>query len=193
MIQNITPLILRKFWKLCCLLKSILSFYLLDCWHSQHGDMGNLLPWPGIESGPPALGAWSLSHWITQEIQTISMFRESPGGLVVRIPGFHCSSTSSIPDLETEVLQGVLHGQHTQTHTHLCICVCVYTHIHTHTDTVFLKNNSIHFVKLPKWSDIFICIQGFCFDRIKLKFLRNVSCILNMTSFDLFSFLAFFF
>ena len=25
----------------------------------------DLVPWPGIEPGPPALGTWSLSHWTT--------------------------------------------------------------------------------------------------------------------------------
>ena len=28
----------------------------------------DLVPWPGIETGPPALGAWSLNHWITREV-----------------------------------------------------------------------------------------------------------------------------
>ena len=27
-----------------------------------------LLPWPGIRPWPPALGVWSLSHWITKEV-----------------------------------------------------------------------------------------------------------------------------
>ena len=27
----------------------------------------DLIPWPGIKPWPPALGAWSLSHWITEE------------------------------------------------------------------------------------------------------------------------------
>ena len=26
-------------------------------------SMWDLVPWPGIEPWPPALGAWSLSHW----------------------------------------------------------------------------------------------------------------------------------
>ena len=30
--------------------------------------MRDLVPWPGIESGPPALGAQSLSHWTTREV-----------------------------------------------------------------------------------------------------------------------------
>ena len=28
--------------------------------------MQDLVPWPGIEPGSPALGAWSLSHWTTR-------------------------------------------------------------------------------------------------------------------------------
>ena len=27
------------------------------------GSLWNLVPWPGIKPGPPALGVWSLSHW----------------------------------------------------------------------------------------------------------------------------------
>ena len=30
--------------------------------------MWDLVPWPGIKPGPPALGAWSLSHWTTREV-----------------------------------------------------------------------------------------------------------------------------
>ena len=30
--------------------------------------MRNLVSWPGTEPGPPALGAWSLSHWTTREV-----------------------------------------------------------------------------------------------------------------------------
>ena len=30
--------------------------------------MWDLLPCPGIKRGPPALGAWSLSHWTTWEV-----------------------------------------------------------------------------------------------------------------------------
>ena len=28
----------------------------------------NLIPWPGIQTGPLALGAWSLSHWAIREV-----------------------------------------------------------------------------------------------------------------------------
>ena len=30
--------------------------------------MWGLVPWPGIEPGPPALGTGSLSHWTTMEV-----------------------------------------------------------------------------------------------------------------------------
>ncbi|XP_028355588.2 GATOR complex protein NPRL3-like isoform X1 [Physeter macrocephalus] len=30
--------------------------------------MRDIVPWPGIEPSPPALGAWSLSHWTTREV-----------------------------------------------------------------------------------------------------------------------------
>ena len=30
--------------------------------------MWDLVPWPGIEPKPPALGAWSLSPWTTREV-----------------------------------------------------------------------------------------------------------------------------
>ena len=30
--------------------------------------MWGLVPWPGIEPGSLALGAWSLSHWTIREV-----------------------------------------------------------------------------------------------------------------------------
>ena len=39
--------------------------------------MWNLLPRPGIEPRPPALGAWSLSHWPTREVPINSSYRLS--------------------------------------------------------------------------------------------------------------------
>ena len=35
-------------------------------------DVWYLVPWPGIKPGPPALGAWSFSHWTTREVPQIS-------------------------------------------------------------------------------------------------------------------------
>ena len=33
----------------------------------------DLIPWPGIEPGPPALGAQSLSHWTTREVPSTGL------------------------------------------------------------------------------------------------------------------------
>ena len=35
--------------------------------------MWDLVPWPGIEPGSPALGAQSLSHWTTREVPPPSL------------------------------------------------------------------------------------------------------------------------
>ena len=34
----------------------------------------NLVPWPGIKLRPPALGAWSLSHWTMTEVAKLLDF-----------------------------------------------------------------------------------------------------------------------
>ena len=39
--------------------------------------MWDLVPWQGIEPGPPALGAQNLSHWITREVH-IAPFHQKP-------------------------------------------------------------------------------------------------------------------
>ena len=33
-----------------------------------------LVPWPGIEPGSLALGVWSLNHWTTREVTSLSFF-----------------------------------------------------------------------------------------------------------------------
>ena len=50
---------------------SFLYIYFLFIYLAAPGlscGMGDLVPWPGIEPGPPALGAGSLSHWTTREV-----------------------------------------------------------------------------------------------------------------------------
>ena len=37
-------------------------------------DIWVLILWPGINPGPPALGAWSVSHWTTREVPTRDIF-----------------------------------------------------------------------------------------------------------------------
>ena len=36
--------------------------------------MWDLVPWPGIEPGPPALGAQSLSHWTARETPVVDFY-----------------------------------------------------------------------------------------------------------------------
>ena len=47
-------------------------------WHAKpfNWDIWDLVPWPGMEPGPPALGLWSLGHWTTREIQYLWFFKE---------------------------------------------------------------------------------------------------------------------
>ena len=37
----------------------------------------DLVPRPGIEPGPPALGVWSLSHWATREVPSHPLFLQA--------------------------------------------------------------------------------------------------------------------
>ena len=43
----------------------VLAHELFSC------GMQDLLPWPGMEPGPRALGAWSLSHWTTRKVPRV--------------------------------------------------------------------------------------------------------------------------
>ena len=36
----------------------------------------DLVPWPGIEPRPPALGTWSLSHWATLEVPNSAILKK---------------------------------------------------------------------------------------------------------------------
>ena len=44
----------------------------------SHG-MWDLVPWPGMEPGPPALGVWSPSHWTSG--QSPDILNAAPEGL----------------------------------------------------------------------------------------------------------------
>ena len=46
----------------------VAQVYLFGC------DMWDLVPWPGIEPGSPALGAQSLSHWTTRQVPVLLSF-----------------------------------------------------------------------------------------------------------------------
>ena len=51
-------------------------------------SMWDLVPWPGIEPGPSALGAWSLSHWTTREVSVLSFSWEESWCLRHGFPRF---------------------------------------------------------------------------------------------------------
>ena len=58
--------------------------YLFGCNRSQSQhlgsfsrNMGDLVPWPGIEPSPPTLGAQSLSHWTTRDIPRNDLMRRA--------------------------------------------------------------------------------------------------------------------
>ena len=40
----------------------------LKCSDSVVVICGILIPLPGVEPGPPTLGAWSLTHWTAREV-----------------------------------------------------------------------------------------------------------------------------
>ena len=67
-------------------------------------SVSDLLPWPGVQSGPPELGGHSLSYWTTRQvppllIRTASILDESP----VRGPPFPIitSLKAPCPDMVT--------------------------------------------------------------------------------------------
>ena len=59
--------------------------------------MQDLVPWPGIEPWPPALGAQSLSHWITREVPIYLFFKYSKKRK--RKPSFSCPHSYPLPSL----------------------------------------------------------------------------------------------
>ena len=62
-LQHTESLILAVAWKLFSY-----SMWTLSC------HMWAPVPWPGVESGLPALGAQSLSHWTTREIPPATLY-----------------------------------------------------------------------------------------------------------------------
>ena len=53
---------------------------------------GDLVPWPGIEPGSPALGAWSLGHWTTREVLSPSGLNHINFSHFVKLGSFFCSN-----------------------------------------------------------------------------------------------------
>ena len=56
------------FSHLYCILVATQGIFDLRCsMRTLTCKIRGLIPWPGMEPGPPTLGAWSLSHWATRE------------------------------------------------------------------------------------------------------------------------------
>ena len=49
--------------------------------------MWDIVPWPGIEPRPLALGTWSLSHWTTKEVLFVSEY------IIIIAPNFYQALT----------------------------------------------------------------------------------------------------
>ena len=65
-------------------------------------SMEDQVPWPGTELRPPALGAWSPSHWTTREVRRFSLFspqarRSAPA---LHLPLYYRHSVSGTPASE---------------------------------------------------------------------------------------------
>ena len=59
-------------WALCPFDTSLWFFFLIFIYLAILGlscGMWDLVPWPDMEPGPPALEAWSLSHWTPEKFQ----------------------------------------------------------------------------------------------------------------------------
>ena len=47
----------------------VVALVIFSCnMQTLHWGVRDLVPWPGMKPGPPALGAQSLSHWTTREV-----------------------------------------------------------------------------------------------------------------------------
>ena len=59
-------------------IKQFFFFSILKKYYSAatglSSSMWDLVSWPGIEPGFPALGAWNLSHWTTREVPKRKLF-----------------------------------------------------------------------------------------------------------------------
>ena len=60
-------------------------FFLFNCdMQTFSRSMWNLVPWPGMEPGPPVLGARSLSHWTTREVPSSRAWKK-----ILAYPALH--------------------------------------------------------------------------------------------------------
>ena len=130
-----------------------LKIFYLASWCLSFGMWG-LVPWPGIKPGPPALGAQSLSHWITREVPgllqlwlvasfflvyfSIFWFCHSPKSYTVTPSGqpFGYSRPAVLNSGQIlESLGGLIH---------LCWILGVYIFKHTSSDLYIKRRNAQH-------------------------------------------------
>ena len=70
---------------------------IFSCLHTLTCDMWNPVPWPGMEPGPPELGACSLSHWTAKEVsRTILNYK---GRFNVIMKGLHKRNRQRLSEL----------------------------------------------------------------------------------------------
>ena len=93
------------------------NIYLFGCTRFSC-SMWDLVPWPGIKLGHPALRAWSLSHWATREVLSFKIQRMHTLSPAISLPRVfpmkkyshrsiskdtHCSTVCSSSSLGTPV------------------------------------------------------------------------------------------
>ena len=57
--------------------------------------MQDLVPWPGIEPGPPALGIWTLSHWATRKSLPEVIFQPWAFLTKIKVASLHICTTKA--------------------------------------------------------------------------------------------------
>ena len=71
-----TSVLLKKYL-FTCLHQALVAAHRSFCLHCSRRTLScglwDLVPWPGIEPRPPALGAHSLSHWTTRKVPGMSV------------------------------------------------------------------------------------------------------------------------
>ena len=132
-----------------------------SAWGRKELDMTEWLNWTESVMGLhfKTIKILCYVYFTTIRMTTNINIREFPGGLVVRILGFHCCSLGSVPGERTKILQAMRHRQK-QTNTRIYIskleklhCVCQMSAMHacfTHLQSD-LRAARCHSLGLPLW------------------------------------------
>ena len=67
----IVTILMGMMWYLIVVFIFILEAFYLFIVPGLCCSLWNLVPWPGIKPGPPALEEWSLGHWTTREVPVV--------------------------------------------------------------------------------------------------------------------------